>query len=319
MTQHQIFSKIIHLIQKYPVIICQRHQSPDPDAIGSQHGLAHILKRSFPKKQIFCTGKTDPNLKWLGHEDQVSDEAYQKSLVIVTDCANRPRISDSRYNTGQALIKIDHHPNVDQFGDVQWVNPLKSSACEMIYDLCAALPQLKMDDQSAALLYAGIVGDTGRFMFSNVSPHTLQVTAQLAKYHFSMNKINQKEIETTLNVSRLYGYLQQHLHVFKNGTAYYLITQKLLKQFKVSDQTFISKNLPGNIDQIVAWGYFKEQRDGTFKVSLRSHAPAINKLAAKYNGGGHALASGALVQNLSQVKAVIKDLHQVVDQFQNQK
>ena len=58
--------------------------------------------------------------------------------MIVTDTANRPRVDDERYTKGKYLIKIDHHPNDDVYGDICWVNTQASSCSEIIYDFYAA-------------------------------------------------------------------------------------------------------------------------------------------------------------------------------------
>ncbi|QBP18469.1 DHH family phosphoesterase [Acetilactobacillus jinshanensis] len=320
MTTEQTIQKIIKAIQSYSTIILHRHTDPDPDAYGSQMGLGEIIKHTFPGKHVYCVGKDDLGLSWLGKTDKIKDDVYKDALVIVTDTANRPRVDDQRYNRGKMLIKIDHHPDVDHYGKLSWVKPEASSASEMIYDICAASHgKLKMNDKAAELLYAGIIGDTGRFMFPCTTSHTFNVVAKLAQYKFSMNQVNQNECVVSLPIERLYGDLQEHMPVFDNGTAYYIITQKMMKKYHVNDNEFISKNLPGNVKGIVAWAVFTEQSDGSFKVSLRSHKPSIDHLAAKYNGGGHPLASGAKVANMDQVKSVIKDLKQLVQKYQDSK
>ena len=53
---------------------------------------------------------------------QVADEVYKGALVIVTDTANTERIDDDRYTDGDFLMKIDHHPNDDAYGDLLWVD-----------------------------------------------------------------------------------------------------------------------------------------------------------------------------------------------------
>lgn len=311
---NNIKNKIVVAIQKYNTIILQRHQLPDPDAIGSQMGLAEIIKRSFPSKYVYCVGSKDPTLAWMGSEDTISDNTYKNALVIVTDCANRPRISDQRYSTGKMLIKIDHHPNTDPYGDLMWVNPRASSASEMIYDLCAQSPALKLDSKAARWIYAGIVGDTGRFMYPETTSHTLAVAAQLAKYHFSMSDVNLHEQEISLNTARLYADVYQNIHVFDNGAAYYVVSNKKLHDLHVTrDQAFAITSIPDGIKGIKSWLIFTELDNGGYRVSLRSKKIAINKLAMKYGGGGHALASGTSIANKADLKNMIKDLNKIVN------
>ena len=127
-------TSILEQIKKYNKIIIHRHQRPDPDAIGSQVGLAEILKASFPYKQVYVVGKHIPGFDWIGTMDEIESDVYDDALVIVTDTANAPRIDDRRFNNGDELIKIDHHPNDEPYGDLMWVRDDASSCSEMIYE-----------------------------------------------------------------------------------------------------------------------------------------------------------------------------------------
>ncbi|EUJ17735.1 phosphoesterase DHH subfamily 1 protein [Listeria aquatica FSL S10-1188] len=49
--------EILKAIQAYETVILHRHIRPDPDAYGSQMGLAAIIRASFPgKKSLFSRG-----------------------------------------------------------------------------------------------------------------------------------------------------------------------------------------------------------------------------------------------------------------------
>ena len=164
---HQILEKI----KEYDTIIIHRHMKPDPDALGSQVGLKALLKHHFPEKTIKAVGFNEPTLTWMAEMDSVEDSAYQGALVIVCDTANTARIDDKRYSQGDFLIKIDHHPNDDVYGDLSWVDTSSSSASEMI-TLLAQTTQLALSDRAAELLFAGIVGDTGRFLYPSTTART---------------------------------------------------------------------------------------------------------------------------------------------------
>src|SRR5699024_6677796 len=168
--------KIIQAIQKYQKIIIHRHVRPDPDAIGSQCGLKSILQHTFPKKRVYAVGEEDPSLTFLARMDQIDDEEYKGALVIVCDKANKGRISNQRYHLCNDIIHIDHRPYNDPYGYIRWVNTSASSTSEMIYELFKAGEKevFHFNSEAARLLYSGIVGDTGRFLF----PSTRNVTFQ---------------------------------------------------------------------------------------------------------------------------------------------
>lgn len=130
-----MIQEILKAIREFETIIIHRHVRPDPDAYGSQCGLAEILTASYPTKNVFVVGEDEPSLLFLKEMDKISDETYKDALVIVCDTANQGRISDQRYKQGRKLIKIDHHPNEDPYGDLLWVDTNASSCSELIYEL----------------------------------------------------------------------------------------------------------------------------------------------------------------------------------------
>lgn len=309
-----IQTEILTKIKQYNTIIIHRHKRPDPDAIGSQMGLASILKASFPGKTILCAGKNFDSFNWLGTADDISDDQYKDALVIVVDTANQPRVDDDRYTKGKALIKIDHHPNDDQFGDLMWVMPEASSTSELIFDFFDMFrSELTLPDDGARVLYAGIVGDTGRFMYPSTSAHTFEVAAKLADFNFSPSDVNQKEDEIDLPLARLSAYAYENLQILDSGAAYLVLSNKVLEPFKLGDESTASiVPLPGRIKEVVSWAIFVEQKEGDYRIRLRSKGPAINELAKQYGGGGHPLASGAVVDNEDQIKTFIHDLDNLV-------
>ena len=169
----EICQQILEKIKEYDTIIIHRHMKPDPDALGSQVGLKALLTHHFPEKTIKAVGFNEPTLTWMAEMDTVQDSDYQGALAIICDTANRPRIDDKRYEQAAFTIKIDHHPNDDIYGDLSWVDTSSSSASEMI-TLFAQENQLALSSEAARLLYAGIVGDTGRFLYPSTSARTFR-------------------------------------------------------------------------------------------------------------------------------------------------
>lgn len=304
------FDQILQNIQQFQTIIIHRHQRPDPDAIGSQVGLAEVLRASFPEKKIYQVGGSVEGLEFMAHMDTIPDEMYREALVIVTDTANSPRISDDRYLLGKQLIKIDHHPNDEPYGDLIWVDTTASSCSEIIYNFYAYhQDKLVMTDNAARLLYAGIVGDTGRFLYPATTAHTLRVASELVAYDFDAPQLNRELEQISMAVAGLAGYVYQHIEIDEQGAAKVILPQQLLIEYGVDDaQTAAVVSLPGVIDTVLAWAIFVEQPEGYYRVRLRSKGPAINELAKRHHGGGHPLASGANAKNLNEVAEIYKEI-----------
>ncbi|PXW88150.1 phosphoesterase RecJ-like protein [Streptohalobacillus salinus] len=313
----QITKQIIETLKKHPTIIIHRHERPDPDAIGSQAGLAAILTASFPDKKILITGYNEESLTFLKAMDTVDDASYELAAVVVCDTANQPRIDDKRFSEGQILVKIDHHPIVDDYGHVSWVDTKASSTSEMIYRL-AKEESLTITDEAARLLYAGIVGDTGRFLYPSTTDQTFAVAAALAKHHFDRTALYNQMYEVDPKIARLKGYLLDQINISSEGSTNVRLTKDVLAAYDItSEQTSALVGAYGDIKGIRCWAIFVEE-DDKIRVRLRSKGPVINQLAAKYRGGGHPLASGATVMSWEEADQLIKDLDDICRAHNNE-
>lgn len=308
-----IFQDILEQIKSYQTIIIHRHQNPDPDAIGSQMGLKEVILANFPEKRVLATGFDEPSLAWIAQMDHVVEADYQDALVIVTDTANRPRIDNPKYDTGKFLIKIDHHPNDDVYGDIVLVDTTASSASEIIADMAFSL-NLKLSDIAAQYLYTGIVGDTGRFLYPAATAKTFAIAAKLREYNFDFAAISRQMDSFPYKIAKLQGYVFDHLEVDDHGVARVLLSQETLKAFEVSEaESSAIVSTPGKIDTISVWAIFVEHEDGSFRVRMRSKDKVINQIAKAHEGGGHPLASGANSYSLAENDQIYKEMQALFD------
>ncbi|MBT2656927.1 bifunctional oligoribonuclease/PAP phosphatase NrnA [Bacillus sp. ISL-18] len=314
-----MIEQILTAIKQYETIIVHRHIRPDPDAYGSQGGLTAILKESFPEKKIYAVGQEEATLNFLRRLDVIEDEVYKGALVIVCDTANQERIDDHRYTWGDKLIKIDHHPNMEPYGDLLWVDTNASSCSEMIYEfyLKGKESGLKMNDEAARLLFAGIVGDTGRFLFPSSTEKTFAYAGELIHYNFSRTELFDRMYELDPKIIKLQGYILQNFVLQPNGVASVEITKDLLKEYdaRPAEASLLVGSL-GEVKGIKAWVFFIEE-DNQIRVRLRSKGPVINVVARKFNGGGHPLASGATIYSWDEVEQVVTELGKVCEAYSN--
>ncbi|MBM7701222.1 DHH family phosphoesterase [Metabacillus iocasae] len=305
--------QILEEIKQFDTIIIHRHVRPDPDAYGSQCGLAEVLKASFPHKQIYVVGKPESSLQFLYEMNEIENKIYKEALVIICDTANEERVCDQRYKEGKKIIKIDHHPNEDAYGDLLWVDTDASSTSEMIFELYLHGKEqgLTLTDKGAQLIYAGIVGDTGRFLFPSTKPKTLEYASQLIQYNFEFKDLYDQLYNTKVNVAHLQGYVLQNFVMSASGVASMIISKEILQKYDVtpSDASQLVGIL-GNVEGIKAWAFFVEE-DNLIRVRLRSKGPVINKIAQRYKGGGHPMAAGASIYDWEEVKSVLADLEDV--------
>lgn len=305
--------EIIEKIKRWDSIIIHRHVRPDPDAIGSQAGLKALIHEYFPGKTVLLAGEEEATLTFMAHMDEISDDQFQRSLVIVCDTANTDRIDDQRYSQGAETIKIDHHPNVDPFGTTMWVDPLASSTSEMIFELFLELEIIgsKMNVEMARLLYTGIVADTGRFRFPNTTEKTFFYAGRLVEADFSRPEIYDHLYVTTLPLLRLEGFVLSEVNVLPSGAAYVNLPKETLERFGVTSKEAASiVNSFSTLKGLKAWVFFVEEED-VIRVRLRSKGPEIHELAKRFNGGGHPMASGASAKTWAETDQVIKQLDEL--------
>jgi len=306
--------QIIDTIEKYEKIIIHRHIRPDPDAYGSQIGLKELILENYPNKQVYAAGEHEESLAYLATPDQVTESMYKDALVIVTDTANTERIDSEFYTQGALLMKIDHHPDVDPYGDVKWVDTGASSASEMItslFEYGKTERNWKMPNEAARLLFAGIVGDTGRFMYPSATVKTFERASELIKHDFNREQLFAGMYEVERKVLHLQGYIYQNFEMDENGAAFIKLDRETLKKFDImpSETSQLVATL-GEVKGIRAWVILIEE-ENQIRARLRSKGPIINGLASEYNGGGHPLASGATVSSWEEADELVEKLKQL--------
>lgn len=305
--RREILFNIWKTIGKFEKIIIHRHLRPDPDAVGSQAGLKELILRAFPEKSVKLAGESEPSLAFLTEMDLVHPEDYEGALVIVCDTANTARIDGEGVEHADTMIKIDHHPEIDLYGDLQWVDINASSTSEMIYQLAEA-NGLEITQEAARLLYAGIVADTGRFKFSNTTKTTFAAAGALLEHDFDRASLYNSMDITTEEVLRLQGYVLSNVEVSSHGAARVNITKETLDKFSVTaKEASAIVNCFSNLQGLKAWVFFVEE-DDIIRVRMRSKLPVINKLAEEYNGGGHPMAAGAQAENWAETEEIFSKL-----------
>jgi len=308
---------ILNKIKSYQTIIIHGHKRPDGDCYGSQFGLKNIIETTFPQKKVFVVGETSRYVDFLGKVDTIPDEAFKQALSIVVDTATEDRISDDRHKLAKEVIKIDHHIPIDNYGHIRWVQTDFPSCAQMIaYFYHTFKKELNMTIEGANALYTGIVTDTGRFRFRGVSKITHQLAGILLDKGVDIEYIDAHLSKETMEVIALKGYVYSNFETTSGGFVFIKMTRDVIEKYSVSDEQASSVvNLLGSIEGYPVWALFIEYA-GEIRIRLRSSGPDVNYLANSYQGGGHAKASGAKLVSWDQLPQFIKDVEQLIADYQ---
>lgn len=303
-----MFNKIYEKIQQFDTIVIARHIGVDPDALASQLALRDSIRLTFPEKKVIAIGTGSAKFYQIGKLDKL--EKVENALLIVTDTPDKKRVDSVDFSQFAYTIKIDHHPFVEEFCDLEFIQDTASSACEIIMKLILNTG-LKCNSSVAELLYLGLVSDSNRFLFNSCTDETFSLVAELLKkYPFDISGVYQKLYLRPLNEVRLEGYISLNMKVTENGLGYVKITDEIINQFEVDSAA--AGNMVNNfnfINEVLVWVTITEDiKNEQIRVSIRSRGPEVNQIAEKFNGGGHKFASGAKLKTFDETMKLIEEL-----------
>jgi phosphoesterase RecJ-like protein len=284
------------------------HVNPDADALGSMLGLSNHL-RGMGKETVCSFGNVPFDApRWAaelpGVDALVPPDRFPKepAVMVTCDCASLDRLASLAGTAVRAktLIWIDHHVTNEGLGSIPIVDPDASSTSELVWGLVRRLGgEVSID--TAKCLYAGLVTDTGRFQYDAVRPETLRLAAELREFPFEHTRLVQALYEDSgLPDLRLLSVALRRIRLEEDADLVWTyLTQGDLRAAGVDG---------GGTDDLIdvvrtareadVAAVIKQQRDGCFKVSLRSRGDHdVAAIAARFGGGGHRLASGFTSSN----------------------
>lgn len=279
------------------------HVNPDADALGSMLGLAAFLRSrgvetvcSYPNEPL------DPP-RWAemlpGADRLVPAKEFPKepAVMVTCDCAAFDRLAQLGHVANRAgeVIWIDHHRSNDGLGSIPLNDPGASSTCEMVFRLIETMGG-DMPDETAVCLYAGLVTDTGKFQYEATTPETLRIAARLREHPFDHARLAQALYEDNpATYLQLVGVALGRLeHVADADLVWTYLTQADLQEAGMHPaETDDLIDVIRTARDVDVAAIVKQQKDGRFKVSVRSRGGHdLAKVAAAFGGGGHRLAAG---------------------------
>ncbi len=279
------------------------HLNPDADALGSMLGLSAFLRSRGVRTTCSYPNEPLEPPRWAsmlpGSDELVPVREFPKApaVMVTCDCAAFDRLGALGHAAQKAseVIWIDHHRSNDGLGTIPLVDPDASSTCEMVFRLIETMGG-DMPDETALCLYAGLVTDTGKFQYEATTPDTLRLAARLREHPFDHAALVQALYEDNpASYLRLVGTALGRLeHVEEADLVWTYLTQSDLRDAGIR---------PGDTEDLIdvvrtarevdVAAIVKQQKDGRFKVSVRSRGEHdLAAIAATFGGGGHRLAAG---------------------------
>ena len=311
-----MLKKIYNEIKKYNTIVIARHIGVDPDALGAQFALKEAININFPKKDVYAVGSKSARYNYFPKLDKYESINNQAVLLIVVDTPDKKRVDISNLDSFPNICKIDHHPLIDKMGKYEYVDITSSSASELVYRLLLK-NKMTINENVAKYLFYGIVSDTNRFLF-NSSVKTFNIISKLIKdYNINIEELYKHLYARPLNEVRLQGFISENMTITDNGFAYIIISNDTLLKYGVDTSSAGNMvNNFNNIDEVISWAMITEDvKNDQYKVNIRSRGPVVNTTAEKYNGGGHAMASGARVKTLDEANKLIKEIDALCKEY----
>ncbi len=294
--------EIYEEVKSYQRIGIGGHIRPDGDCIGACLGLYFYLKKRLPKADIYVflerPGNSFRNIPGIGYicseEDYREWEAVDVFVALDTVPERMGAVLDL-YKRAEKTINIDHHiSNQADHAMVNHVLPDVSATSELIYDV---IDRSYLDDVIAQLLYMGIAHDTGVFHFSNTSPKTMRVAAELLEYGFDFPKlIDETFFEKTYLQNQILSRIVLDSRRFMDGRIIIGVADyNFMKTYNAKKEDF-----EGVVNQlritegVECAAFIYEKEKGQFKCSLRASSDLVDvaKIAVEFGGGGHVRASG---------------------------
>jgi len=281
------------------------HENPDGDALGSMLAISLGLE-SLGKDVVMYLSGTAPTPGEYGFLDlsEVQRELpadLGERVLIAVDCANERRIGPENgpVEGAKTVVNIDHHHDNSSFGSVNLIVADASSTAEIVRDVLRDL-DVALTPEIAAALYVGLVTDTGRFQYTNTTPKSLRLAAELVEAGADVHGIFQHVYETVQFAKlKLLARALERAQLFEGGR---LVVSYLLKD-DFGDVGAEEPYSEGIIDylravegaEMVALIREPPRNEGPARrISLRSSHDEVDvsAIARASGGGGHRQAAG---------------------------
>lgn len=297
---YESFPQAKQLLEQASSILLTTHERTDGDDLGSALALAHHLKNSGKRVAVVVNGGVPQQLQYLPMSEMVTETlpVWEFDALVISGCSVRERVNhEAILQLKIPTINLDHHPDNKMYGDVNVVEPTKSSVAELTYDFFK-FAGWEITHDIALCLLTGIVTDTGVFMHSNTQASTLAAAAELMTKGAQVSTVTKHTYEGK-DLASLKAWSRAL------GNAHYDPAQQMIYSIITAEELDALGNPPlsafeGVVETLnkvpeAKFAMFLKQDKDVIKGSLRSEeykGVDVQAIAKTLGGGGHKLAAG---------------------------
>ena len=305
------WSQVNAVILSCNKIILTTHENPDGDGLGAEIGLYYHLKdlgkdvriinySPLPKEYDYLNTNSVFESYLEEHHDEWLKDADLAIIFDVGDYSRTRKVKDAIEKYNISTMNIDHHPHPDNNPFTYNLVDLSAAATGcMVYDYLKVARENAISKDSMLGIYTAVMTDTGCFKYSNTDKKCHEIAIESIKNGIETNIIYQHIYENSSRERmQLLGDFLSNLNYELNGEfAWFAISQKMLKDANASKSdvegfTDIIRSIRG----VEVSAMIFETAEKKCRVNFRSKGKyRINDIAKSIGGGGHAYASGAML------------------------
>jgi bifunctional oligoribonuclease and PAP phosphatase NrnA len=329
------FQKFKATLEQAKRVLLSTHALPDGDGLGAEVALFHYLKRARKACRVYNPDQLPKRYRFLDPKGQIllgprEVELWDTCDIWVIVDTNDPRRLGKLWPEmslrAKKIVFLDHHPEIQGGGEIVYPphaslvsDTASSSIGELLYHLFNELNLTKINRDVATGLYVSVMTDTNSFRYARTTPLAHTIAAEMINVGVNPEEVYQA-IYSSKEVAhlQLLGNMLQNVRVSAGGKVAWLeMSLDLRKKHQASSddtQSFMNLLLLLKDAEVVC--FFREEDDGTIRVSLKSKGRiVVNKIAMELGGGGHEYAAGlALSAPLDKtVEAVIKRVESLIE------
>lgn len=303
------WASLLEVLRGCGRVVLTSHVRPDCDALGSELGMLGILEAIGKDVRIVNAQSTPAGLKWIDPANRIEslqdgvkkEDLADRDLFLVLDTsawAQLGAMGDVAKTMREKVLVVDHHVSEDDLSDRWFKDTSAEATARIVYEIGLRL-RVPLTERIATPLYAGLSTDTGGFRFPSTSGETFRVAARLVDAGASPPTVYRELFEQD-SIARLHlvGRTLAGAQISHDGR----VITSTVRQSDIKE----AQALPADTEDLVNLTLavkgtelaviLIEQPDGRVKTSFRSRSHVdCNLLAARFGGGGHKAAAGAIL------------------------